>query len=38
MASNNRSVNVISDEELAQKRHNLLNKKTMKSNNNAKRK
>ena len=38
MASNNRSVNVISDEELAQKRQGLLDKNTIKSENNGKRK
>ena len=38
MASNNLSVNIISDEELAQKRQDLLNKNTIKSENNAKRK
>ena len=39
MASNNHSVNVISDEEeLAQKRQDLLNKNKIKSENNAKKK
>jgi hypothetical protein len=38
MASNNLSVNIISDEELAQKRQDLLTKNTIKRENNAKRK